>query len=99
MLVDSDNMPFRGGLVDGPLVNGIQQTVDTEEWKHTKKLTLLASTLQRNEFQEKLSHVFRLFDTSCDGYIDVEELRWLLSRMHVPTSEPELVVLFYKMDG
>lgn len=49
--------------------------------------------------QEKLRHLFRLFDASCDGFIDAEELGRLLSRMNVELSKPEVVALLQKMDG
>lgn len=48
--------------------------------------------------QEKTRHLFRLFDASCDGCIDAEELRRLLSRLRVTMSEPELFTLLQKMD-
>lgn len=48
--------------------------------------------------QEKLRHLFRLFDASCDGCIDAEELGRLLSRMNVHVSEPEVAALLQKMD-
>lgn len=48
--------------------------------------------------QEKLRHLFRLFDASCDGRIDAEELAGLLSRLNVHVSEPEVAALLQKMD-
>lgn len=42
--------------------------------------------------------MFRLFDASCDGCIDAEELGRLLSRMNVHVSEPEVAALLQKMD-
>ncbi|CAM9441381.1 unnamed protein product, partial [Ectocarpus sp. 4 AP-2014] len=48
--------------------------------------------------EEKLRHMFRLFDVSCDGCIDAEELGRLLSRMNVPMSETEIVGLLHEMD-
>lgn len=48
--------------------------------------------------QEKLRHLFRLFDASCDGRIDSGELGRLLSRLHVPMPESEVAALLYKMD-
>ncbi|CAM9342694.1 unnamed protein product [Ectocarpus sp. 8 AP-2014] len=48
--------------------------------------------------EEKLRHMFRLFDVSCDGCIDAEELGRLLSRMNVPMSEVEIVGLLHEMD-
>jgi len=48
--------------------------------------------------QEKLRHLFRLFDSSCDGRIDAEELGRLLSRLAVPMSDVEVAALLYKID-
>lgn len=48
--------------------------------------------------QEKLCHLFRLFDTSCDGCIDAEELGRLLAHINVPMTEAELMVLLHDVD-
>ncbi|CAM9300736.1 unnamed protein product, partial [Hapterophycus canaliculatus] len=57
------------------------------------------SALRRKQTEEKLRHLFRLFDSSCDGCIDAEELGRLLSRLNYPMSEHEIVGLLDKMDG
>lgn len=53
---------------------------------------------QRALSQEKLRYLFRLFDVSCDGCIDAEELGRLLFSMRVRVAEPELLVLLDRMD-
>ncbi|CAM9575821.1 unnamed protein product, partial [Scytosiphon promiscuus] len=57
------------------------------------------SALRRKQAEERLRHLFRLFDASCDGCIDAEELGRLLSRLNYPASEPEILGLLDKMDG
>lgn len=43
--------------------------------------------------------MFSLFDASCDGCIDAEELGRLLYRMNVRVPEPEVAAVLQKMDG
>ena len=45
-----------------------------------------------------MCHLFRLFDTSCDGCIDAEELGRLLAYLNVRMTEPEMMVLLQDID-
>ncbi|CAM9625916.1 unnamed protein product [Discosporangium mesarthrocarpum] len=45
-----------------------------------------------------LAHLFRLFDRSCDGKIDEEELGRLLRALHIRVSDVRLLSLLQVMD-